>query len=161
LDRRTSIVTILGIVAALSFWLILIYQSPTYTGEFAIILNQDNNKVVSDSDIRYYNVTSHEFTLTSECAERLKTMGWHLAGNFTIMVNGDVELRGIFVPSITSRSYPSSQIVIMYPAFDLNSLNYKIMKIQMGYPWDQPGAPDPRDNLRLAEYFERADKLSR
>jgi hypothetical protein len=134
----------------------MIYQSPTHIGEFAIVLTLDNTKVVSVSDIRYYNVTSHEFTLTSECADRLKAMGWRLAGNFTIIVNGEVELRGIFVPPITSRSYPSSQVVMMYPTFELN---YRVMKMQMGYPWDQPVALDLRDNPRIAEYFERSGKL--
>jgi hypothetical protein len=151
----------LGVVAALSLWLIMIYQTPAQTGEFAITLTLNNTTVVSDSDIQYYNVTSHEFTLTSGCAERLKPMGWRLSGNFTIWVNGIVELRGIFVPPITSRSYPSSQVVIMYPTFELNSLNYSVMKIQMGYPWDQPMALDPRDNPRIAEYFERSGKLTR
>jgi hypothetical protein len=117
--------------------------------------------VVSNSCIQFYNVSSHEFTLTSECAERLEAMGWRLAGNFTIMVNGDLELRGIFVPPITSRSYPPSQVVIMYPKLDLNSMNYRVMKIQTGYPWDQPLSPDPRDNPRIAEYFERLGKLVR
>ncbi|OGD55743.1 hypothetical protein A3K78_07215 [Candidatus Bathyarchaeota archaeon RBG_13_52_12] len=161
MDRRTSMAAILGIVTALSLWLIMIYQSPTHTGEFAIILTLDKTKVVSDSDIQYYNVTSHEFTLTSECAERLRPMGWRLAGNFTIVVNGGVELRGIFVPPITSRSYPSSQVVIMYPSFELNSMSYRVMKIQMGYPWDQPVAIDPRDNPRIAEYFDGSGKLIR
>jgi hypothetical protein len=139
----------------------MIYQSPPHPGEFAIILTLDNNKVVSDSDIRYYNVTSHEFTLTSECAERLKLMGWRLAGNFTIVVNGEVELRGIFVPPITSRSYPSGQVVIMYPGFELNSMSYRKIKIQMGYPWDQLVAIDPRDNPKIAEYFDGSGKLIR
>ncbi len=88
-------------------------------------------------------------------------MGWRLHGNFTIVVNGEVELRGIFVPPITSRSFPSSQVVIMYPTYELNSLNYRVMKIQMGYPWDQPVALDPRDNPRIAEYFEGSGKLIR
>jgi hypothetical protein len=158
LDRRTSIATILGIVAAVSLWLIMSYQSPTHT-EFAIILTQNNTKVISDSDIRFYNASNHEFTLTSECAERLKPLGWRLSGNFTIVVNGKVELRGLFVPPITSRSYPPTQVVIMYPTFELNSLNYVLMKVQMGYPWDQPVAPDPRDNTRITEYFERTGKL--
>ena len=161
MDRRSSTATILGIVTALSLWLIMMYQSPAPTGEFAIILALDNNKVVSDSDIRYYNVTSHELTLTSECAERLKPMGWRLSGNFTLVVNGEVELRGIFVPPITSRSYPSNQVVIMYPTFDLNSINYRVMKIQMGYPWDRPVALDPRSNPRITEYFDVSGKLIR
>jgi hypothetical protein len=139
----------------------MIYQSPTHIGEFAIILTLDNSKVVSDADIRYYNVTSHEFTLTSECAERLRPMGWRLSGNFTIVLNGEVVLKGLFVPPITSRSYPSSQVVIMYPGFDLNSMSYRVMKIQMGYPWDQPVALDPRDNPRIAEYFDGSGKLIR
>jgi hypothetical protein len=159
LDRKTTTATILGIVIALSLWLIMINQSSTQVGEFTIVLSLNNTKVVSDSDIRYYNITSHEIALTSECAKRLKSMGWRLSGNFTIEVNGDTELRGIFVPPITSRSYPSSQVVIMYPTFELNSLNYTVMKIQMGYPWDQPVAQDPRDNPRIAEYFERSGKL--
>ncbi len=83
-------------------------------------------------------------------------MGWRLSGNFTIRVNGEVELRGIFVPPITSRSYPPSQVVIMYPTFELN---YRVMKIQMGYPWDQPIAPDPRDNPMITQYFEESGKL--
>jgi hypothetical protein len=161
LDRRSFTATILGIATALSLWFIMMYQSPTHTGEFAIILALDNNKVVSDSDIRYYNVTSHEFTLTSECAERLKPMGWRLAGNFTLVVNGEVELRGIFVPPITSRSYPSNQVVIMYPTFDASSINSRVLKIQMGYPWDQPVALDPRDNPRITEYFDVSSKLIR
>ena len=161
MDRRTSIAIILGIAAALSLSLIMIHESPTQTGEFAITLTLNNTKVVSDSDIRYYNVTSHEFTLTSECAERLKAMGWRLAGNFTILVNGEVELRGIFVPPITSRSYPTSQVVMMYPTFGLNSMNFMVMKIQMGYPWDQPVGLDPRENPRIADYFERSGRLVR
>jgi len=161
MDRRSPIVTTLGILAALSFWLLLINQSPTHRGEFAITLTQNNTMVVSDSDIQSYNVRSHEFTLTSECAARLKPMGWRLSGKFTLEVNGEVELMGIFVPPITSRSYPSSQVVIMYPTFELNSLNYRVMKIQMGYPWDQPATPDPRDIPRIAEYFEGSGKLIR
>ncbi len=158
LDRRTSVAALLGVVAALSLWLIMIYQTPVQTGEFAITLTLNNTMVVSDSDIQYYNVTSHEFTLTSECAERLKPMGWRLSGNFTIWVNGEVELRGIFVPPITSRSYPSSQVVITYPTFEMN---FMVMKIQMGYPWDRPVALDPRDNSGIAEYFQRSGKLIR
>ena len=156
MDRSSSLATLLGIMAALSLWLIIVNQSQFFSGEFGIYLAKNNTKVVSDSDIQHFNASSHEFTLASECAERLKTMGWRLAGNFTIVVNGEVELSGLFVPPITSRSYPSSQVVIMYPTFEMN---FMVMKIQMGYPWDQPVAPDPRDNPRIVEYFERSGRL--
>lgn len=160
MDKRTSIAIILGVLAAFSIWLLITYQSPTQT-EFGIILTQNNTKVISNSDIRFYNASSHEFTLTSECAERLKPMGWRLSGIFNIVVNGKVELTGLFVPPTTSRSYPSSQVVILYPTFESTSMNYLLMKIQMGYPWDQPVNPDPRDNPRINEYFEKYGKLIR
>jgi hypothetical protein len=158
MERRTSLATLLIIAAALSLWLIMYQQSQIPTGEFGIYLTRDNIKVVSDSDIQYYNATSHEFTLTSECAERLKTTRGYLEGNFTIVVHGAVELRGRFVPPVISRSYPSSQVVIIYPTIESS---YKTMKIQMGYPWDQPTGLDPRENPRITQYFEGTGKLVR
>jgi hypothetical protein len=159
MERRTSLATLLVIVAALSLWLIMYQQSQTLTGEFGIYLTRDNTKVVSDSDIQYYNVTSHELTLTSECAERLKTTKGYLDGNFTIIVHGEVELRGLFVPPFISRSYPSSQVVIVYPTFESS---YKTMKIQMGYPWNpEPFGQDPLENPRITQYFEESGKLAR
>jgi hypothetical protein len=159
MDKRSSIATILVIVAALSLWFVMMNQSQFTSGEFGIYLIKDSLKVVSDSDIQYYNASSHELTLTSECAERLKAMGWQLSGNFTMVVNGEVVLSGLFVPPYISRSYPSSQVVILYPTF--RSINYRVMKIQMGYPWDQPSGPDPRENPRIIDYFEGSGKMIR
>jgi hypothetical protein len=156
MERKTSLATMLIILAALSLWLVMYKQSQILTGEFGIYLTKDNIKVVSESDIRYYNVTSHEFTLTSECSERLKATRGYLEGNFTIVVHGEVELRGLFVPPFISRSYPSSQVVIVYPT---SESSYQTMKIQMGYPWDQPTGLDPRDNPRITRYFEGSGKL--
>jgi len=159
MDKRSSIATILVILAALSLWFIIMYQSWFTSGEFDIYLTKDSLKVVAGSDIQYYNASSHELILTNECAERLKTMGWQLSGNFTMVVNGKVALNGVFVPPYVSRSYPSSQVVILYPTF--RSINYEVMKIQMGYPWDQPSSPDPRQNPRIIDYFKRTGKLIR
>lgn len=161
MERETYIATILGIVGALTLCLLIAYQARIQTGEFAIILTLNNTKVVSEADIIYYNITSHEFTLTDECAGRLKPMGWRLSGNFTMVVNGEVVLSGIFVPPVVSRSYPSSQVVIVYPNIwsSMGSMIYGKMKIQMGYPWDTPVTSDPRDNPRITEYFERLGKL--
>ncbi|MDH5791091.1 MAG: hypothetical protein OEZ44_02810 [Candidatus Bathyarchaeota archaeon] len=159
MERKTSLATLLVIAAALSLWLIMYNQSQILKGEFGIYLTRDNTKVVSDSDIQYYNVTSHELTLTSECAERLKTTKGYLEGNFTIIVHGEVELRGLFVPPFISRSYPSSQAVIVYPTFESS---YKTMKIQMGYPWNtEPFGQDPLENPRITQYLEESGKLAR
>ena len=157
MDKRSSIATIMVVLAALSFWFVMMNQSQFTSGDFGIYLTKDSLKVVSGSDIQYYNASSHELTLTSECAERLKAMGWQLSGDFTMIVNGEVALRGVFVPPIVSRSYPSSQVVMLYPA--LRSINYRVMKIQMGYPWDQPSGPDPRENSMIIDYFRGSGKL--
>jgi hypothetical protein len=159
MDKRTSIATILVVLAALSMWFVMVNQSRFTSGEFGIYLTEDSLKVVSDSDIRYYNASSHELTLMSECAERLKAMGWQLSGDFTMVVDGEVALSGVFVPPIVSRSYPSSQVVMLYPTFE--SINYRVMRMQMGYPWDQPSGPDPRENPRIIDYFEGSGKLIR
>jgi len=47
----------------------------------------------------------------------------------------------------------------LYPTF--RSINYRVMKIQMGYPWDQPSGPDPRENPRIIDYFEGSGKMIR
>ena len=159
MNKRNSIATTLVVLVALSIWYVMVNQSKFTSGDFCIYLIKDNLKVVSDSDIQYYNASSHELTLTSECAERLKVMGWQLSGNFTMVMNGEVVLSGVFVPPIVSRSYPSSQVVILYPTFGSN--NYRVMKIQMGYPWDQPSGQDPRENLKIFDYFDGSGKLIR
>ena len=71
---RTAIVALLGILTALSLWILIYYQSQIYASEFGIYLIRDNTSIVSDVDIQYYIVTSRELTLTLECAERLKAM---------------------------------------------------------------------------------------
>jgi len=158
MDRRSLFAVSFGFVAALSLWLVVYLQSPVVGGGFGVVLTHDYTVVVTDADVEYYNITSHELTLTSECAERLKGMKGYLEGNFTIVVNGEEELSGIFVPPIISRSYPSSQVVIVYPAFDMS---YGVMRIQMGYPWGEPVGQDPRDNPKIAQYFKGTGRLAR
>ena len=134
-------------------------HSPRYNEEgFSIILTKDESKLLSDSDIQLYNATSHKLTLTDECADRMKKMREPLMGDFVIIIDGEEDLRGVFVPPIVSRSYPSTIVVIVYPSF---MSDYKTMKIQMGYPWDQPTDHDPRQNSKIIQHFEKTGKLTR
>jgi hypothetical protein len=153
LDKRAVSSTLLGFATAAILYLIFIMQAPTFDG-FAIVA-RDSSIVLSDSDIISYSASLHEFTLTSACAKRLEARDL-LEGPFTILINGNAELRGVFVPSVISRSYPSDQVVITYPSFDLN---YGTMKIQMGYPWALPGTPDV-DDLALVAYFSSTSRLA-
>jgi hypothetical protein len=134
-------------------------HSPRYTEEgFSIILTKDESRLLSDSDIQLYDAASHELTLTDECADRMKKMREPLMGGFVIIVDGEEDLRGVFVPPMVSRSYPSTIVVIVYPSF---MSDYKTMKIQMGYPWDQPTDHDPRQNSKIIQHFEKTGKLTR
>ena len=79
-------------------------------------------------------------------------------GDFVIIIDGEEDLHGVFVPPIVSRSYPSTIVVIVYPSF---MSDYKTMKIQMGYPWDQPTDHDSRQNSKIIQHFEKTCKLTR
>ena len=131
--------------------------------DFGIYLTSTNLKVVSTSDIRFYNSSSNEFALTSNCTQRLRTMGSSLYGNFSIVVEGKVELSGVIVSPDTSRSYPAGQIVMIYPYLDSGGTNPSIMKIQMGYPKDLSSVFDmrvPSQSPSMNKYFESLGKLA-
>ncbi len=115
----------------------------------------DGTVVVADADIVSYSTSGHEMTLTTECAARLEARRY-LEGSFTIIVDSGVALSGTFVPPVISRSYPSSEVVITYPSFDLN---YDTMKIQMGYPWAMPGTPSVADS-GLVNYFASTGRIA-
>jgi len=156
-DKRTYLAIFLGVVVPLSaVWFLANYQTQLSQNGFGIYLTQNNFTVITDSDIQNYNMTSHDLILTNECAETMKRMKEPLSGDFVIMIDGEEDLHGLFVPPFVSRSYPSTTVVIIYPTFEEN---YKIMKIQMGYPWDQPISQDPRDNSKILQYFEKTGRL--
>ena len=159
MDKRTSIAVVLGVIIPLcAVWLSATYQQQSPENGFSIILTKTHLNLVTDADVRYYNVTSHELTLTKECADAMKAMREPLMGDFVILIDGQEDLHGIFVPPITSRSYPSTEVVITYPNFESN---YEIMKIQMGYPWNQPISQDPRESSRIAQHFEETGRIIR
>ncbi len=158
MDRRALFAAFFGLVAAISLWVVFSLQFPFAVGGFGIVSTRDSTIVVKDGDIASYNVARHELILTTEGAARIRGTKGYLEGPFTIIVGEEEVLNGIFVPPIISRSYPSSQVVITYPTFDSN---YSVMKIQMGYPWDEPVSPDPRDDPRITEYFEATGRLIR
>ena len=101
-------------------------------------------------------MSSHELILNEEYADRLRKREEPLTGDFIITIEGEEVLRGIFVPPVVSRSYPSIEVVIVYPSFQSD---YQTMKIQMGYPWDEPTENDPRNNSKMMQYFDSIGKL--
>jgi hypothetical protein len=157
-NKSTQIIILLSTVILLSVVWNCMYSPRNSEEGFVIILTEDDSMLVSDVDIQRYNSTNHELTLTDECANRMKEMREPLIGEFIIIIDGKEDLRGIFVPPVVSRSYPSTEVVIVYPSF---MSDYKTMKIQMGYPWDQPTDYDPRQNSKMIQYFDITGRLTR
>jgi hypothetical protein len=157
LDEKSLSATFLGLTVAAALWSAVLLQAPVFDAIVGIALTDEGLMVVADEDIVGYDAVTHEITLTDECAGRLKERGY-LWGPFSLYVDGEEVLSGVFVPAIVSRSYPSSQVVITYPSFDQD---YSVMKMQMGYPWDEPVSPDPRDDPRIATYFESTGRLAK
>jgi hypothetical protein len=158
MDRVSLFAAFIGLIATLTLWVIFSLQFLFNVDGFGIVSSRDGVIVVNDGDIAGYNAVNHEFILTAEGAERKMMAKGHLEGPLTIFVSREEVLNGIFVPPIISRSYPSNQIVITYPSFDSH---YNVMKMQIGYPWDEPVSPDPRDDTRITQYFEATGRLTR
>ena len=158
MNKSTPILILLATVIIVSVVWNYVYPPRYFEGGFGIILTKDGSKLLSDADIQCYDSVSHELTLTDECANRMKKMREPLIGDFIIIIDGKEDLRGIFVPPIVSRSHPSTEVVIVYPSF---MSDYKIMKIQMGYPWDQPTDHDPRQYSKMMQYFDITGRLTR
>ena len=152
----TALLLVMIIIASVTWK----YTHPPQYSEdgFSIILTKDGSKVLSDTDIQSYNASGHELILTNESADRMKNMRELLIGDFAIIIDGEEDLHGVFVPPIISRSYPSSEVVIVYPSFESD---FKTMKIQMGYPWNQPSGYDPRQSSKIIQHFESIGKLIR
>ena len=153
MENRSVIAAFLGLAAASLLWLALLNQSPSLGG--FTILARDGSVIVADVDVVSYSASGHEMTLTKECAARLEA-GRYMEGTFTIIVDGGVAMSGTFVPPIISRSYPSNEVIITYPSFDLR---YGTMKIQMGYPWAMPGSPGVADSA-LVKHFASTGRLA-
>jgi hypothetical protein len=157
MERRTLLGVLLASVVSLSaLWFYVNHRTQPSENGFGIYLSENNAQIVSDADVLRYNRTSHEITLANGCAERLQSMKEPLRGNFTVKLDGEEMYRGIFVPPVVSRSYPSTEVVIVYPSI---SDSHSIMKIQMGYPWDQPTGQDPRNNTKILQHFEQSGRL--
>jgi hypothetical protein len=155
--KSTSIIILLTTVIIISILRIYVFPPQNSAARFSIILTKDDTKILSGDDIDSYNMSSHELILTEECADRLRKMKEPLTGDFIITIDGEEVLRGIFVPPVVSRSYPSTEVVIVYPSFQSD---YQTMKIQMGYPWDEPTEYDPRNNNMMMQYFDLLGKLT-
>jgi hypothetical protein len=152
-----KVVPVVGLLLGLVIILVWRYQSQqSVDNEFSIVLTEGNEVLLTDDDILHYNSTSYTLILSTKAVNRLKNRDQPIFGDFTIIIKGESDLQGVFVPSIVSRTYPSTTIVIVYPSIESE---YSLMRLQMGYPWDQPSDHDPRKGTKMTQYFKENGKI--
>jgi hypothetical protein len=152
LNRPKIYLVLITICIAFASWWFL-YSQPLKKNGFGIYLLENNSLIISDENIISYNKTSHEIRLTQEQIGKIEETQASLYGRFVVRINENEIYRGIFVPPYISRSFPSSEIVIIPIVQNEN------LKIQMGYPAEEFSDEDPRNNVKIFEYFEKTKRL--
>ena len=143
------ILTFIGISVAA--WFLLSHQ---FQGSFGIYLLKNNEIVISEEDIVWYNRTSHEIKLTELGVKKIEDLQVSLHGSpFVMKINGETVYNGFFATPISSISLPPSDVVIE------TLVQNNIVKIQMGYPPSQFVGEDPRNNPKIFDYFQRINKI--
>lgn len=145
----------IGVVLAgiAAFGLSLINQKPQ--GRFGIYLLQNNQPVISDEDIVWYNKTSHEMKLTEAGLGKLQALTIPVRGlPFVIKLDGKEVYNGSFWVPVSSVSCNGIVIEIWQDQSD-------IVEIKKGYPSTEfYTGNDPRNNYGLLEYFREKGKLT-
>lgn len=133
--------------------LFLLSQEPQ--GRFGIYLSQNNQLVITDEDVVWYNKSSHEMKLTEEGLGKLEALTVSVYGTpFVIKLNGKEVYHGSFWTPMSSVSCNGIVIEIFR---DQNT----IVEIQRGYPSSEFFVgTDPRNNSEMLRYFREMGKLT-
>jgi hypothetical protein len=130
-----------------------INTSPNTEG-FGIFFTENNELVISEKEIIFYNTSSHEIILTEEGSRRIKNLSLNLpmdGKSFVLRINDKEIYRGWFWSPISS--IPCSEIVIQTNVRD------NTIQIITGYPQSNFQGEDPRNNPTLLNYFMSIGKL--
>jgi len=155
--------------------IIILYSTYTITTkseEFAIYLPRENippakmqalshielsdQPFISVKDIITYNAQTHELKLTPNAFERISKLNVPVEGkSFLVCINKKPIYWGAFWMSISSISFDGVTIWMPY-----NTQKQNIIVIDLGYPSPSfYGGEDPRNNVKVLESLENADKL--
>jgi hypothetical protein len=165
----------LTIVISCILLIIIVYSGYTATtkGEgFAIYLTRkdippakmealshvelSDQPIVSVEDIITYNAQTHEMKLTPSAFERIFELDVPVEGrSFMVCINKEPIYWGAFWTPISSISFDGVTIWKPY-----NTQEQKIIVLELGYPSSSfYGGEDPRNNTKVLDSLEKADKL--
>jgi len=153
------LVVILIWVVAITGLFVLSYQGQGHKG-FGVYLSENDELVISDKDIMFYNWTSHHIRLNREAIERIKGIDFFKKlyhKPFVVMLDGREIYNGSFWSDMDSMSY-SGVAILDILAVQNNMMD--ILRIEPCYPSVQfcKGA-DPRNNSEIFGYFQSIGKL--
>lgn len=115
-----------------------------------------NSPLISEDDVIYYNVQTHELKLTPEAFGRVSELDVPTSGrSFLVCVDKSPVYWGAFWVSYSSQSFDG--VTIWKP---LGSEIAEIVTIELGYPSSSfYGGEDPRDNETVLQSLDKAGKL--
>ena len=114
--------------------------------------------VIGMADIIFYDRQSHEIKLTSEAFIRIASLEVPVQGkSFVVCIDKQTVYWGAFWTPISSLSFDG--VTIWQP---LTTGESTVIKLELGYPSESfYGGTDPRNDARLMQVLEAADKLNR
>ena len=147
------------VVVVIGDWFVLNDQFRNREG-FAVYLAGNNEPIISDRDIVFYNKTSHQIKLNEEGVNRTKKFDYFTTmyhKSFIVKLNGKEMYNGSFWSDMDSMSY--SGVAIMDILAIQRGLTDTI-RIEPCYPSVKfCEGVDPRDNSEIFDYFHRIGKL--
>jgi hypothetical protein len=127
----------------------LVYYTPS---SFSIFLTRENKLVINERDIVSYDSFNHQFILTFEGMQKIKSLKVGVYGEpFVIKIYNKDVLSGAFWTPISSIGYKG--IIIEVPFENINKIT-----IQSGYPTNYPD--NEIDDQEIINYFRIVGKLN-
>ena len=151
--KLTLIILIFAILIVMAR-LYLIDQPEVSSEEFGIYLLENNELVISDDEILWYNKTSYQIKLTEEGTKKISSLNIPVTGSlFMAKIDSEEIYTGSFCVSFSSLSY--SGIVI-----DALRIQNNTLSIDLGYPSPQffKGIYN-RNDSRIIDHFQKLGKM--
>jgi len=150
-------IILLAMVVVIISWLILSAQVQGEKG-FGIYLSENNELILSDKDIVFYNRTSHQIKVNEEGINRIRNLDLYHK-SFTVKLNGREMYNGSFWSDIDSMSHSS---VVMVDILAIQHGQTDTIRIEPCYPSIMfCEGVDPRGNAEIFNYFKSVGKLVR
>jgi hypothetical protein len=154
MSRPMIYIALIAICVVLASWWLMFYRQFQMNEGFGIYLVDHDELVISDSDIIFYNGSSHEIRLTEAGAQKMEKLGVRVPLNgtrFVMKIKGKDVYDGWFWSPISSLPCPGIVIETL--------VRNSTIQIEAGYPSSYFQGEDPRSNPEVFSYFQSIGKL--